>query len=267
MWRWLENKLVYRPDRPGRDWAASGAEVGGEWADIYFDAADGIPLSGWFFPARADGPRSKLTLLVCHGNGGNISHRIGTYRLLLQTGANVLAFDYRGYGRSGGTPGEEGTYRDAEAAHHWLTQHGFAGPDTIAFGESLGGAVASELALRRPLGGLILQSTFTSLVEVGRELYPWLPVRRMHSIKYDTLAKLPRIKIPILVMHSRQDNIVGFHHGQHNFAAANEPKLFWELSGDHDYALGEDHLKCSAGVESFLTLLESFSKRSVSATK
>jgi uncharacterized protein len=257
MLRWLENRLVYRPGRPTRDWIASGAEVGGEWEEVSFEAADGIPLSGWFFPARTDGPRAKLTLLFCHGNGGNISHRIDTYRTLLETGANLLAFDYRGYGRSAGKPGEEGTYRDAEAAHRWLEQRGFAGADIIAFGESLGGAVASELALRRPLGGLILQSTFTNIAEVGHELYSWLPVRWMHTIRYDTIAKLPHIKIPILVMHSRHDDIVRFRHGQRNFAAANEPKLFWELSGDHDYALGSDHLKCAEGMEKFLAMVES----------
>ena len=123
------------------------------------------------------------------------------YDLLLGTGANVFTFDYRGYGRSSGKPSEEGTYADAQAAYAWLTQNGFAPENIIALGESLGGGIATELAVREKLGGLILQSTFTSIPDIGKELFSWLPVRQICSIHYDTGSKLPRLNLPLMVMH------------------------------------------------------------------
>ena len=167
-----------------------------------------------------------------------------------------MVFDYRGYGRSGGKPDEEGTYVDAQAAYHWLRQRGFAAGNIIVFGESLGGAVAAELALREPVGGLVLQSTFTSIPDVGAELLWWLPVRWLHTIKYNTLGKLPRIHAPVLVMHSREDALVRFHHAERNFAAANEPKLFQETSGGHNYSLTLEPELCAQGLEKFLALVE-----------
>jgi hypothetical protein len=109
----------------------------------------------------------------------------------------------------------------------------------MAFGESLGGGVASELALRETLGGIVLQSTFTSIPDVGKELFPWLPVRWLSSIKYDTHRKLARIKVPVLVMHSREDELIRFHHAEKNFAAANEPRIFCELRGSHNNGVWE----------------------------
>src|SRR5262249_52582451 len=145
--------------------------------DVYFETADNVRLNGWFFPAGTNSPRAALAVLVCHGNAGNISHRLELCRALLATGVSVFVFDYRGYGRSKGRPSEEGTYRDAQAAYRWLQEKGFAGSNILAYGESLGGGVAAELALRERLGGLILQSTFTSIPDIGAELFPWLPVR------------------------------------------------------------------------------------------
>ena len=253
MLRWFEHSQVYHPDRV---LSATGAELGRPFEDISFTAGDGIKLNGWFFPSNANSPRSNWAILVCNGNAGNISYRLDLCRDLLATGVNVLLFDYRGYGRSGGWPDENGTYRDAQAAHQWLRGKGFSGTHIIAFGESLGGGVASELGLREPLGGLVLQSTFTSIPDVGAELFPWLPVRWLTTIKYPTRRNLPRLRIPVLIMHSREDELIGFHHAQENFAAANEPKLFWELSGDHNGMLC-DRSNFVAGMERFLQLAES----------
>ena len=252
MFRWFEHSQVYHPDRV---LTATGAELRRPFEDVRFKASDGVELSGWFFPANTNSPRSHLAVLVCHGNAGNISHRLDTCATLLATGANVLVFDYRGYGRSQGRPSEEGTYCDAQAAYQWLRQRGFTGTNMIVFGESLGGGIATELAVREPVGGLVLLSTFTSIQDIGAELFPWLPVRWLGRIRYDTRAKLPRLHIPVLVMHSRADEIVPFHHGERNFAAANEPKLFWELRGDHNRPLA-DAKHFIVGMEKFLGMVE-----------
>jgi hypothetical protein len=252
MLRWFEHSQVYHPERM---LATTGAALGRPFEDALFKAGDGVILDGWFFPASTNSHRRRLAILLCHGNAGNISHRLDTCVALLATGANVFVFDYRGYGRSQGRPSEEGTYRDAQAAYQWLRQKGFSGTNIIAFGESLGGGVAAELAARELIGGLVLQSTFTSIPNMGAELFPWLPVRWLGTIRYDTRSKLPRLKVPVLVMHSPADELIGFHHGQRNFAAANEPRLFWELRGDHNSPL-DDPQHFITGVEKFLTLIE-----------
>jgi hypothetical protein len=253
MLRWFEHSQVYHPDRT---LIATGADLGRPFENFYVQSSDGMKLNGWFFPATANSPRGDSVFLICHGNAGNISHRLVLCRALLSTGASVLIFDYRGYGRSQGRPSEEGTYRDAQAAHRWLQHRGFRGDQIIAFGESLGGAVAAELALRETLGGLILENTFTCIPDIGSELFPWLPVRRWSSIKYDTCSKLPRLNVPVLIMHSRADELIRFDHCEKNLAAAREPKLFWELSGSHNDALS-DAARFVAGVEQFLQMLPS----------
>ena len=232
----FETAQVYHPDR---QMDSDGTKLGRPFEDLWLTARDGPRLNAWFYPAFKNSPRSHVVVLFCHGNAGNISHRLESCAALLETGVNVLLFDYRGYGRSAGTPSEEGTYLDAQASYAWLIERGFQGRNIIAFGESLGGGVASELAVREQLGGLILQSTFTSIPDVGSELFPWLPVRWLARIHYDTRAKLPRIKAPVLIMHSQEDDLVSFKHAQANFAAANEPKTLWEFRGGHNDPLLE----------------------------
>jgi fermentation-respiration switch protein FrsA (DUF1100 family) len=252
MLRWFEHKQTYHPSR---SFDLTGEALNRPWEDVTFAANDGVQLNGWFFPAATNSPRGSLALLICHGNGGNISHRLDLYGLLLQTGVNVFAFDYRGYGRSEGRPSEEGTYRDVQAAHAWLRQRGFAATNIIVYGESLGGGIASELAVREPVGGLVLQSTFTSVIDLGAELFPFLPVRTLGSIRYDTRRKLPQIRVPVLILHSRADTLIPFHHAEQNFTAANEPKLLIEIGGDHNDAVG-DQERLRDGVEQLLRRLD-----------
>ena len=252
MFRWFEHSQVYHPFRALE---AAPDELGRAFADVRFRTEDGVSLHGWFFPADTNSPRARLAFLICHGNAGNISHRLELCAALLKTGAGVFVFDYRGYGQSEGRPGEQGTYRDAQAAHAWLGQKGFRGECIIAYGESLGGGVASELALRETVGGIVLQSTFTSVPDIGAELFPWLPVRWINSIKYDTRMKLPRIKVPVLVMHSREDDLARFSHAERNFAAANEPKRFCELNGGHNDAAWESPA-FRESIERFLRSIE-----------
>jgi fermentation-respiration switch protein FrsA (DUF1100 family) len=248
--RWFEHKQTYQPSR---SFWASAAELGRAYEEVHFAARDGVPLHAWYFPGNTNAARAHLAVLLCHGNGGNISHRLGLYDSLLATGVSVFAFDYRGYGRSGGRPGEEGTYLDAQAAHAWLRQRGFAATNIIAYGESLGGGVASELALRETVGGLVLHSTFTSLTDVGAELFPWLPVRTLGSIHYNTRGRLPRLHLPVLILHSRADSLIPFHHAEQNFAAANEPRFLRELAGDHNDGI--------VNRQEFLTALEQLLQR------
>ena len=251
--RWFEHRQVYQPSRP---MDANGSELGRPFEDVSFQTADGLRLNGWFFPADKDSSRQHFVYLLCHGNAGNISHRLEHVAALLETGASVFIFDYRGYGRSEGRPSEDGTYLDGQAAHQWVRQRGFTATNIIVLGESLGGGIASELALREPSGGLILQSTYTSVTDLGVELFPWLPVRWMGIIKYDTHGKLPRIKVPVLLMHSRADGLIGFHHAEKNFAAANEPKLLWEIVGRHNDFLETGRERYLDGLNKFLALLE-----------
>jgi pimeloyl-ACP methyl ester carboxylesterase len=250
LFRWFEHSQVYHPSRT---MDSTGAELGRPFENVFFKTSDGIELNGWFFPANTNSSRAQFAVLICHGNAGNISHRLALYRALLSTGVAVFAFDYRGYGRSKGRPGEEGTYLDAQAAYQWLAKKGFA--DIIVLGESLGSGVASELCLREKMRGLILLSAFTSIPDIGKEFFPWLPAKLLGSIKYDTRAKLPRLKIHVLVIHSRMDEIAAFHHAERNFSAANEPKLFWEISGEHNDAL-DDPARFVEGIEKFLPLIE-----------
>jgi uncharacterized protein len=252
MFRWFEHSQVYHPTR---QLEASPRGLGRPFEDVRFKASDGVELNGWLFQANSNSPRSNLVFLVCHGNGGNISHRLGLCSELLETGVSVFVFDYRGYGQSQGRPSEAGTYRDAQAAQAWLWQKGFRSESIIAYGESLGGGIVSELALRETVGAIGLQSTFTSIPDIGAELFPWLPVRWFSTIKYDTHARLPRIKVPVLVMHSRADDLVRFQHAERNFAAANEPKIFSELRGQHNDPVWEQS-EFHRAIEKLLQIME-----------
>jgi fermentation-respiration switch protein FrsA (DUF1100 family) len=244
MIRWFEHRQVYAPS------AALEFTPTQDYEDIAFKASDGVKLHGWFFPGST---RRHLVLLVFHGNGGNICHRLAFYDAWLELGVSVFTFDYRGYGQSQGRPSEAGTYLDGQAAYTWLRQWGFAAENTILLGKSLGGGIASEIALREKVGGLILQNTFSSVPDVGTELFPFLPVRLMGSIRYETVKKLPRIHVPVLVMHSRDDDFIRFNHAERNFAAANEPKMLWEIYGSHNGTLEADRTHYLEGLQAFLS--------------
>lgn len=249
--RWFEQKNVYHPTS---DWWSTGDSLNRPWESVRFRATDGVELSAWYFPAPASSPNRQIAVLLHHGNGGNISHRLPLYELLLDLGVHVLAYDYRGYGQSQGHPSEVGTYADAEGALDWLRSRGFADSHVVSWGESLGGGVAAELALRRPdLRGLVLQSTYTSLLDLGSELFPFLPVRTVARYHYDTHAKLPRIRVPVLILHSRQDTLIPFHHAERNFAAAHAPKSLREVHGDHNDQPTVDPELFTAAFREFLT--------------
>jgi hypothetical protein len=226
-----QDGLVYYPDLPGRAYEATPAQLNLPYESIALTASDGVRLAAWF--VSAEHPRGAL--LYAHGNAGNISHRLDSIRLFHDLGLSVLIFDYRGYGRSGGEPDEEGTYRDAEAAWQHLTaQRGIKPEQIVVFGESLGAAVAAHLAAQHRPGALILASAFTSVPDLAADLYPLLPVRWITRYRYDTRRYLQDVHAPVLVAHSREDEIIPFRHGQALYDAAHEPRQFLELRGGHN---------------------------------
>lgn len=248
-------RLVFYPEI-GREVIATPAQAGLPYDDIQLATGDGISLHGWFIPAS----QARGTVLFLHGNAGNISHRIDSLQMFHRLGYATLIFDYRGYGASTGAPSEQGTYRDAEAAWRYLTeQRRIPSCRIVLFGESLGGAVASWLAVRHKPAALVIASGFTSVPDLARHFYPYLPVRWLAHIRYDVRENLRAVAVPVLIAHSPEDEIIPFEHGQALYAAANPPKRFLELAGGHND--GFIFMR-----ESWVSALEDFLGEQVNAT-
>jgi fermentation-respiration switch protein FrsA (DUF1100 family) len=214
---------------PEKEIFQTPAHAGLPFEDLTIETSDGVKINGWFVPS----PGAKTTILWLHGNGGNISHRVGRiHRFHHALKANILIIDYRGYGRSGGKVSEKGTYLDAMAAYDYLLTRSDVDPARIvSFGSSLGAAVAVELSLQRKVQGVILESPFASIREMARVAVPWLPVGWLITTRYDNLSKIGRLKIPILILHGNQDETVPFEQGRKLFEAAREPKRFYTIAG------------------------------------
>jgi fermentation-respiration switch protein FrsA (DUF1100 family) len=221
----FEKHLIYFPTR-AHEVTPAGLGLASE--EVELRAEDGVRLHGWFLPVKG----SRLTVLVCHGNGGNVSHRLDRV-LLMQSRLNVdaLLFDYRGYGKSEGSPDEQGTYRDARAAYRWLVAHGHGPERVVLFGESLGSAVALQLALEVEARALVLESPFASVPEMARAVYPFLPLWPFVRTRYDNVAKVARLRMPLLVLHGERDEVVPFAQGRRVFDKAPEPKRFFAIPG------------------------------------
>jgi fermentation-respiration switch protein FrsA (DUF1100 family) len=243
-----QERLIYFPGpRPGPPPESPRLTLSEEW----IETRDGMRLHGWLALPRATKPAGVV--LVCHGNAGNIELRLPLAEAFAEMNFATLLFDYRGYGASTGKPSEEGTYRDAEAAFDRLAgEKGFAPNRIVAFGESLGGAVAIELGLRRKLAAVIVEDTFTSMADIGAGLYPWLPVRLLVRARYDSAAKIGRLEAPVLVIHSPEDDLVPFAYGERLFAAAREPKTFLATGGAHEDRGFLQEPKWKADVHRFL---------------
>lgn len=221
----FERHLIYFPTR---EHDLSPAALGLVHEEVPLLTEDEVRIHAWFLPAKG----STGTVLVCHGNAGNVSHRLDR-ALLMQSRlhADVLLFDYRGYGRSEGSPDEEGTYRDARAAWRWLRARGHGRDRVVLFGESLGSAVALQLAIEGEARALVLESPFTSIPDMVRAVFPFLPVSSLMRTQYDNLAKVPRLRMPLLVLHGDRDEVVPFRQGQRLFEAAPEPKRLYAIPG------------------------------------
>ena len=224
----FQEKMVFFPgsrigDTPGT--------IGLHYEDVYLVTDDNIKIHGWYVPH----PDAKATLLFFHGNAGNVSHRLESISIFHDIGLSVFIIDYRGYGISGGRPSEQGTYLDAMAAWDYLVDERRLRPEEIiVFGRSLGGAVAAWLAAKVTPAAVILESTFTSIKDLGKHYYPYLPVSRIARILYPVDEYISSFDCPVLIIHSHQDEVVPVRFGQRLFEHARDPKMFLSISGDHN---------------------------------
>jgi len=245
----MQPRLIYLPDLPARGLEATPQDIGLEYETLWLETEDHERLHAWYVAA----PAARATLLFCHGNAGNISHRIESLRIFNALGLNVLLFDYRGYGLSTGTPSETGTYRDADAAWRYLLDARRLAPQEIVIaGRSLGAAVAAELASRTAPAAVVLESAFISVPAMAAEIYPWLPPGLPGLYRYDNQARLAQVTRPLLIVHSRDDEIIPVAHAQTLFAAAREPKRYLELRGGHNDAILESRTAYMRGLDEFL---------------
>lgn len=234
---------------PSRELTAHPGSMGLPWEKLRLTAADGPRLRAWWVP----GPKPGSPVMLClHGNAGNLSSRVEKMKIFRDAGAAQLWVEWRGYGESSGTPGEQGLYRDARAGYEWLTKEKGVPPSRVAiYGESVGGGPAVELATKVPAGKLIVESGFASIPEMAKVVFPWIP-RFLISTRFDNLAKLPGIRLPKLFLHSREDDVVPYEQARRNFAAAAEPKTFVELQGTHNDGFRDSQPAYGRAIADFL---------------
>jgi fermentation-respiration switch protein FrsA (DUF1100 family) len=224
----LQPKYMYRPVvgityDPG--------DINLTYEKVVLKTDDGTKISAWYVPCE----NASKTVLFCHGNGGNMSHRLDTINVINEMGMNCFLFDYRGYGDSQGRATEKGTYLDADAAWDWLTHRKhISGDDIIIFGRSMGGCIASYLASKVDPAALVVESAFTSYVDIGKKCYPYLPVKMFAVFEYNTLEYIRKVSCPVLVMHSKADEIVPYDFGPMLYEAVAGPKEFVEFFGKHN---------------------------------
>jgi fermentation-respiration switch protein FrsA (DUF1100 family) len=238
---------------PVREVPYTPGELGLDFESVVFKSGNGLQLSGWYIPASLEArpeaasvqrgdllltgqaEKSEFTVLFCHGNGGNIMHRLDSINIFYNLGLNCFIFDYRGYGNSEGKADEEGTYLDVMAAYKWLREEKkISANNIIVFGRSLGGSIAAQLASKVKVKALIIESAFTSYVDIGKKFYPYMPVRWFARFSYQTIDYVKEVRCPVMIIHSRGDEIIPFEFGLELYEAANEPKEFVEIFGSHN---------------------------------
>ena len=225
--RYLESITVFHP---AKEIERTPRSIGLGFEDIYFKTKDKYVINGWLIKH----PQAHSTVIYFHGNAGNMADRLEKIILLRNLKVNVFIIDYRGYGKSQGKPCEHGVYEDAVAAFDYLLTRGDIEHEKIwVYGTSLGGTVAIDLATKKRLACLIIDSTFSSAADMGRTIYPFIPSFLIQT-KMDSLAKIKKITIPKLFLHSREDDVVPFRLGQKLFAVAPAPKEFLEIKGGHN---------------------------------
>jgi fermentation-respiration switch protein FrsA (DUF1100 family) len=242
--RVIENQLIYFPPRYPEGFPSEQTYVR-EVEEVWLLTEDGVRISAFY----RSNPASKQVLLWFHGNAENIGYALEHLRALAKIGVSILAVDYRGYGRSEGKPDETGMYRDADAAYVYLEhQRHFRAQDIIIYGHSLGGAVAIDLASRRPCGGIIVQSSFTNVRAMARRMFLIPLIEYAAKARFDSIQKIRDVHAPILIVHGTRDDVVPFAMGQQLFQSALEPKRFYPIEGaGHNDLMevgGEHYLAC-----------------------
>ena len=245
----FQSKLVYFPSK---NVDIDPNAIGLEYESIVFASNDNTKLHAWYIPKKD----ANTTVLFLHGNGGNISHRLESIKLFNSLGMNVFIFDYRGYGNSEGTANEQNTYDDARSAWDYLLKNKMtSSEDIVIFGRSLGGAIAANLGSTLKPKAIILESTLTTTKEFAADVYPLVP-KSLIYFNYETTKYLKNIDYPVLVIHSVDDNIIPFKHGQAVFKNANEPKYFVQIRGSHNYGFIQSQDIYIAALKRFFKTLE-----------
>ncbi|MBN1333520.1 MAG: alpha/beta hydrolase [Synergistales bacterium] len=243
----FQDRLIFQP---WKEMSLYPSDIGLSFEEVELECSDGTRISGWFLPHD----KEKGVFLFFHGNAGNMSHRMDTLELFHDLGMSVLIIDYRGYGNSRGKPSEQGLYQDGIAAwEHLVRTRGVDPSRIILFGRSLGGAVAAHVASISTAGGLILESTFTSAGDLGREVFPFLPVRQLLRHKFDILSRIRSVTFPVMVIHSREDDIIPFKLGKRLYDLINSPdKMILVIRGDHNTGFWESREIYIEGLNHFL---------------
>lgn len=224
----MQGRMLFYPTG---EFVASPDNEGLSYESVFLTTSDSVKLHGWFIPAKSE----RGVVLFFHGNAGNISHRLDSLKIFNGLGLTTLIIDYRGYGRSEGSISEHGMYLDGEAAWNYLTENKrIPSEKIIIFGRSLGAAVAAHTAARKKPGGLILESAFTSVVDMGASLYPYIPVRLLSRYEYDIKKTLPAVSCPVLIIHSPFDELVDIENGLKLYEIARAPKEMLRIRGGHN---------------------------------
>ncbi|MFH1727556.1 MAG: alpha/beta hydrolase [Pseudomonadota bacterium] len=245
----FQSRFIFYPDN---ELHASPEVRGLHFEDVFIETSDNIKIHGWYIPS----PNSRKTLLFFHGNAGNISHRLESIEIFHNLNLNVLIIDYRAYGKSEGSISEKGTYLDAQAAWDFLiNDKKLKSEDIILFGRSLGGAVASYLAVKNNASSIIIESSFVSVNEIAKDIYFFLPISLLSRFKYNTLKYIESLKCPKLIIHSPDDEIIPFKHGKKLFEKAPDPKIFLKITGCHNYGFMNSKKQYIEGLKKFLSNL------------
>lgn len=247
-----QDSLIFYPNLPGRQLTATPDNLGLVFENVTLTTSDNIKLHGWFVPHT----REKAVVIFFHGNAGNISHRLQTIQLAHQLGLSIFIFDYRAYGLSEGILSEQGLYLDADAAWNYLRKEKhYTNNQIIIWGRSLGASIAAQLASLHQNKAVILESTFTSVPDMASELYPFLPVRLLSRYQLNVKQSVSKISSPILIIHSRDDQIIPYSHGETLFKAANDPKDFLSIRGTHDDGIFVSREIYTQKLQQFMTSL------------
>lgn len=247
--KYMEARGIFYPEKQVR---FTPKNINAGFDDVYLTTEDNITLNGWFIPYN----EAKYTLIFLHGNAGNIGNRLDKINLLRETKCNIFIIDYRGYGHSKGAPCEIGFYYDARAAYKYLLiEHGISPDQIILYGESLGAAVATDLAAKSEVKAVILEGAFSCAKDMAKIIFPFLPGFIFQN-KFDSLKKIASVKAAKLFIHADNDEIVPINLGKKLFNSAPEPKVFTELSGSHNEAFLSSKDKYITAIKSFINNMQ-----------